>query len=472
MKWEYIGTGLAILAIGITIMLAVPPPWWPKMPHPLIQAAIALGLVLVIIGFGITGLGTWPGLPEPRGPIALSVAGGVFLILGLMWLTFTPKFGARTLSQYSGDAPQSVLISREQITLHDLFESDLSGRSYNMVQGFEQGLFINNKLENLSFEIGLYGDFQSRSLFMGLYIPATEHYQALLSWLSTSGYKNYLYDAKTNLHMWPADPAGDSQPISDDLQFTKQVYIYYENIIPDAIRFQLESDFRIAGLQPTFRGFNYLQYRREHGPRVAKRKPAAVAQAMDQIPPIFTPDPSNDIDPTLLTLFMTDMKGDGRGLKSVSYSDVSMEILEKRTRLTTRVLYNLYYDRTSAKSWMAIYVPLFQLPQQVIEFCASQISAWKGSAKKNLLAKFPDATWLDDSNFLNKVYIYSQISIDAATTKKISAAFDKYGLKAEIRGNEYWLKKLSEIRDNKILMPTKYVMVNGIPEAKDGTVKN
>ena len=31
-KSEYIGTGLALAGIGITLMVALPPPWWPKMP--------------------------------------------------------------------------------------------------------------------------------------------------------------------------------------------------------------------------------------------------------------------------------------------------------------------------------------------------------------------------------------------------------------------------------------------------------
>ena len=33
MKWEYFGTGLAFLGIGITVVLALPPPWWLSMPY-------------------------------------------------------------------------------------------------------------------------------------------------------------------------------------------------------------------------------------------------------------------------------------------------------------------------------------------------------------------------------------------------------------------------------------------------------
>ena len=110
MRWEYIGTGLAILAIGVSIVLAVPPPWWPKMPSALIQAAIVLGLVLIAFGFWVCGTGAWPGLPEPRGPIALTTCSAVFLVLGAGWWWFTPQLKAETRSAEPVRPPPPHLI--------------------------------------------------------------------------------------------------------------------------------------------------------------------------------------------------------------------------------------------------------------------------------------------------------------------------------------------------------------------------
>ena len=52
MKWEYFGTGLAFIGIGVTLMLALPPPWWPKMPPPLVHIGVIFGTALERDDFG------------------------------------------------------------------------------------------------------------------------------------------------------------------------------------------------------------------------------------------------------------------------------------------------------------------------------------------------------------------------------------------------------------------------------------
>ena len=50
MKWEYIGAGLALIGIGLTMVLALPPPGWPTMPIWAVRFGIATGGVLIIVG--------------------------------------------------------------------------------------------------------------------------------------------------------------------------------------------------------------------------------------------------------------------------------------------------------------------------------------------------------------------------------------------------------------------------------------
>jgi hypothetical protein len=50
MKWEYFGTGLAFIGIGVTLMLALPPPWWPKMPPALVHIGVMVGIALTVVG--------------------------------------------------------------------------------------------------------------------------------------------------------------------------------------------------------------------------------------------------------------------------------------------------------------------------------------------------------------------------------------------------------------------------------------
>ena len=82
MRWEYLGAGLTIAGIGYALMTTLPPPWWPNMPSTLVQLGVVFGLVLLAAGVGITGLGTWPGLPEPKGPLSLIFLGFICVVSG------------------------------------------------------------------------------------------------------------------------------------------------------------------------------------------------------------------------------------------------------------------------------------------------------------------------------------------------------------------------------------------------------
>jgi hypothetical protein len=88
MRWEYFGTGLAFLGIGITMVLALPPPWWPKMPRQAVATGLALGLALIIFGVAFIFMGIWPEQLRPRLAPILVICGGLFVVLaGSIWFS-------------------------------------------------------------------------------------------------------------------------------------------------------------------------------------------------------------------------------------------------------------------------------------------------------------------------------------------------------------------------------------------------
>ena len=97
MRWEYIGSGLGLIGIGVTLVLALPPPWWPKISSELIHAGVLSGVVLVLLGVCVLVVGIVPGLPAGKiGPILLAALGTSFLIASAIWY-FMPSDGSQTL---------------------------------------------------------------------------------------------------------------------------------------------------------------------------------------------------------------------------------------------------------------------------------------------------------------------------------------------------------------------------------------
>ena len=430
--------------LGLTIMTACLSGLIPDIPRLAWLAGVFLGLL--IMGHSVV-----PFYKEQRKKFAdqgkrmIAIYVMVICGFGFVGSAATVFFGKPAVAplKAGSEHKDKHVLTGDEITLHSLFIDDLNGRSYNLIQGMNRDLFLASGIRtNFSFEVGLYGDFLSNSLFMGIYIPATEHVQELLASFA-EGYKDYLYDAKTNLHMWIAGAGGDnSQPNSGDLRFTGQIYIYTENVLSDDDRFLIETRLRAAGLQPIFRGFKYLEFRREHGPGVIKRETPPVSDKGGLIPPIFTPDPNNEADPTLLTLFMNDVKGDGKGLRVTAASDVTLEVGEKKTKMTTKVVYNCYFNRTAGTRQTTIYMPAFLFSEAVLTFSATQVQGWQSKVEETLLSEHQDAAWIRALRPIADTFIYSQVSLTDTAVNNVAAAFRKIGLRAIVRGDTYWHEKL------------------------------
>jgi hypothetical protein len=110
MKWEYFGTGLAFIGIGITLVVALPPPWWLKMPPPLVHIGVIVGALLTVVGVIVAVFGLWPILPNPKTPV-LGMGLAVFAFCACaLWFWIIPetqfsietKKPLRRLIAYSG----------------------------------------------------------------------------------------------------------------------------------------------------------------------------------------------------------------------------------------------------------------------------------------------------------------------------------------------------------------------------------
>jgi hypothetical protein len=97
-KWEYFGTGLAFVGIGVTLVLALPPPWWPKMPPLLTHAGIIVGIILTVAGVALAVFGAWAVIPPPKVSfIATAVFGIAFLVALSIWYLGQDNTEHRTL---------------------------------------------------------------------------------------------------------------------------------------------------------------------------------------------------------------------------------------------------------------------------------------------------------------------------------------------------------------------------------------
>lgn len=180
-------------------------------------------------------------------------------------------------------------------TVHDLFLGDFSTGGAKVLEGFSQNFKKGDVgIGTHFFEVGLYLNFEAKSVFMSLYVPGDEHAFDVITWWS-DGYKAYLADLRKNIHIWP-QTGEESQAISDNDVFTNKIYIYHENIFNDEQIHQLEILYRSKGLAPTFRGSGYLQYRRLQAiaqPDTAPKPlgpsvpiPQAAASAFANLPPV------------------------------------------------------------------------------------------------------------------------------------------------------------------------------------------
>jgi hypothetical protein len=255
---------------------------------------------LVIVGPILIGLAgcIWYGGGGRTPALWVGFSGTVLLMLAAalqsqqaIWKSQASEPIATTTSKPEA-LPQST--PPPELTIENLWRDDFAIGSYRLLQGFGIDLFKEGgeKLGTFDIGVGMYGDFTAKSLFMSLYVPGSDHGYEVIGWFA-EGYKDYLHDARTNIHLWTAPEGDQSQPLSDDLLFTNRIYIYYENIFSDAQILALTNLYKSKGLEPVFRGLGYLEHQRLIHRTLSPPRVPMSASPNFKMPP-FTPAPKND----------------------------------------------------------------------------------------------------------------------------------------------------------------------------------
>jgi hypothetical protein len=310
---------IAAIAIGAIIMAA--PPYWEFSRQTIgVFFWAGIGVLLCSVLALIIGLLHKRGIGKPMSWPFLVMSFGIIITCGGAAWHFWP---IKPLDEAGSHA--SVTDERlENITLEFLWKTDRFSASYHIIQILPTDLYSNDafRLGQFNIGVGIYGNFDSKSLVMSLYVPGSDRGYDIIHAFGNQ-YSQYL-DAAMHVHVWAEQKGDHSQPISDDLTFTKRIYIYHDNIYTDKQIHTLESYYRSKGIEPVFRGFGYLGYRKL---RISSgQEPFPVenpVQANNQLPgnkpppgiPMhLIPIPliiGADKVPSILSLFMTDFRGTG-----------------------------------------------------------------------------------------------------------------------------------------------------------------
>src|SRR5258708_10610397 len=327
---------LAVLGLGAGAYLSTFPAQFIRGCGVLLMATAAFGLLLWF---------AW----DHRKPAIASyflMAGAIFAALSILsvigWLVLRMSVGVPA-------ADTTPAKPEQELTIQLLWRTDFTVGSYKMLQMLSTDLYKRDgqRLGRFDFGVGMYGSFDSKSVFMSLYVPGSAHGHDLISWFA-DGYRIYLDDARKNFHIWTAPQGHHSQPISDNLIFTNRIYIYYENILPDDRVNELTNLYRSKGLEPVFRGFGYLEHKRLRIVAGQEKMPADIPMASSgPINPLALPpidDSRQYIDghelPSLLSLFMTDFKG--IGAVATAWTDIPHTDSSKERK--ERVQFRVYAD--------------------------------------------------------------------------------------------------------------------------------
>ena len=220
-------------------MVALPPPWFPKMPATIVELCIVFGFMLVALGFGLMGIGSWPALPEPKGPYAFLLGGLMALLAGGLWLAYDQ------LDLHPRDKNDTIATELKQppVTMEELFDTDFLTNQHGFTTWKDQVLI--NEIETqkeFMFHRKIFYNLQTRSKFLSFYIPSGVKafgviqyvYQNLDMLLTKGGFRDF----------YVRDVGNPFPTTGKDLVFSRVIYLYFSDNIPTNEKAFTEEEFR------------------------------------------------------------------------------------------------------------------------------------------------------------------------------------------------------------------------------------
>jgi len=93
---ERLGLGFAALGVGLSLVVGLPPNWWPKMPEPYVTIGLCVGVILTIVGSGLIIVSIYGRKRRMTWPVfaldALLVLSVLGLIIGIVLRLQYPPF--------------------------------------------------------------------------------------------------------------------------------------------------------------------------------------------------------------------------------------------------------------------------------------------------------------------------------------------------------------------------------------------
>jgi hypothetical protein len=168
------------------------------------------------------------------------------VIVALMLLVCIPQFVNQWKIEHPGKADASLP------TLLDLFKDDFTSPEISCAG------YAPNRLtgaEAVQIQAWLCFDFASRSKFLSFYIPHSGITPNVLDYIANN------YDKLTALNNYfiEVKKAGEPRLSSKDFTFSGRIYLYHEDELTSGQRAILEKVFGAHGVEPVFRGTDYLQ---------------------------------------------------------------------------------------------------------------------------------------------------------------------------------------------------------------------
>lgn len=148
----------------------------------------------------------------------------------------------------------------DQLTLFDLFNTDFSQPPYTYTSSYAMKISTgaSPKTESLV-DYTVVAQLSSANRFLSFYIwPTSEVFDVSIA-LSTK-YQVALTDPWANMKVTGKGAPGDSEAASsEDVVFSKRVFIYYENYLTLEQTLKIENAFKKQGLSVILRGSDYLE---------------------------------------------------------------------------------------------------------------------------------------------------------------------------------------------------------------------
>jgi len=255
MKWEYFGTGLAFLGIGITLVLALPPPWWPNMPRLAVRAGLVLGLALIVYGAAFTAMGIWPETLRPKLlPILAMCLGLTILVAGAVW------FSRSDTKKHRVETPIPELGFPN---LEDYFTKDFNFLSIDRTAQIRAQNLLNGLDQVIEVKIRTFRDFGSNAEFLSVFVPFFSDVRlSAMTEPFLDSLKDQIKQAREEAKLVGVQSSspGTALSHSKDLVFSGRVYLYTMNSLDPVQLGHLVESYRKDGMYLEVRGSNYLFY--------------------------------------------------------------------------------------------------------------------------------------------------------------------------------------------------------------------